>query len=123
MSFFFLIHQFKSYRQNKSAMQVVHTVHEFRQIHREIPLLGIVVCQQPVVDKLPPKGVGDNNHNALGGLLFWWRAHVYVEAVQLSDLALGLALVDAAGEAVGAGHFLSFLFLFLFRIYFEFISD
>lgn len=64
-----------------------------------------MVSQNPIVDKLPAKGIWDNDDNALDWFSLYRLRHIGIETVQLGDLALERAIVDVATETRGTGHF------------------
>jgi hypothetical protein len=67
-------------RHGKGCGQIL-TFHEIRQIHLVITLLDIMIGQDTVVDKLPAKGIGNNDDDPFDRGPFRGRRDICIETV------------------------------------------
>lgn len=63
-----------------------------------------MVCQDTIVDKLEPKGIGDDDDDAFWGVAARGTGDICVETVKLDNLPLGLLLMDGPLETFRTGH-------------------
>jgi len=80
------------------------TIHEIREVDNEATLFGIVVGENAVVDEVPSKGIRYNDDYTLGSYSLSWLGHISLDAMNGLDLAIWLAIVEMALEAVWTRH-------------------
>lgn len=82
-----------------------HTVHKVREINGKAAFFGIRIRQKAIVAKFPAKGVRDDDDDTAGLSTLGRTRNVGGQAMDVADLALGLALVNVTAKAVCASHF------------------